>query len=106
MGPTVIHGKRLILISSTSRGGGKTFELAKWAKEDKNRRIVVLNEGMRAWMAHEYGPDLKKEQIVSLDEVKKGVLLGVKEVGIDNADDILAHLLGLPYSVKAVTVTT
>lgn len=107
MRPAIIYGPNRQLISSDGRGGGKTFQMVKWLKEDKtNRFLIVCAATTKTSLLTEYGLQSMKNHIFTLEDIVQGRARGVRgEFGIDDADSALQHFLG-GIDVKALSITT
>ena len=91
---------------ATGRGGGKTTRVLKWLMEHPNATVVAFceREADRLFgLAKQAIPDIERRQFISSERAKERLhgLLG--PVYVDNADILLANMLGT--QPDAITMT-
>ena len=92
------------------RGSGKTTTLIRWADMNahgnQGRYIVVLDHP-RAHFVAQLADELKCDIHfpITIQEASRPVGPGVRELAIDDLDDILPHLLRNHLPIAHVTIT-
>ncbi len=87
------------------RQEGKTTEMLKWVRQDALHVLVVHSAGEVDRLIRQEG--LHKTQVVSVEQVKNGILRGKKGItlGLDNLDILLQHFFGGVHEIQIVAAT-
>lgn len=95
-----------VIVISGGRGSGKTQQLIEWAKDNPGSMLLVASDEMRAEIIRRE-PNLKG-RVLTPFLVRSNALAGYRDghtkIGVDNLEDVISELTGLP--VGAVTITT
>jgi hypothetical protein len=89
-------------ITISPRASGKTTLMIKWLKADKNRILLTFNHQEADRLKYTY-PEIS-QRIYCWEEWKeKQHGVEKKEIGIDNANYILQHML--KHEIKKITMS-
>ncbi len=92
-----------MIIISRGRGAGKTTEVARLVRE-RNGILVVANQRLAEGIRRQF--DLRADQVVTFDNVRRDSLRGVdreRPVYIDDADTLLEDMLHM--RIEGVTMS-
>lgn len=98
----------MIQVITRGRGAGKTFKAEAWLRANPNRVLIVASSDLARDMIRRNGPGVMG-RVVTLKQYLGGSGARSRpdvEVGIDNADLILAELLSTHVSLVTFTGVT
>lgn len=96
----------MLTIVTRPRQNGKTSEALRWLAEDPKRVLVCFSvaEAQRIWHLIERDKLLiARTQIISAESsARRLVGSETREIGVDNAEMVLAYLLGRPLGFISI----
>ena len=100
-----------MLLLNKPRGWGKTEAIVRWAHENPEGIIVVMDVQRGRYLCQRYlstyGDSIGEHRVVTYEEVRDGQHrgLGRGSVAIDDVDDLLRRFVGPGKDIELVTGT-